>query len=200
MPPSLTIEVRQMKKIILAILVIALGFLLATWGILDLKKTERKNAVLDLIQRNEKETALKLAESLDKNSAADYFLAGFAWLMAGDIAKTEEIMAEIIVNQKTPDFWRVRALYNLACLQILKFMAGGFQNQSFLKNAVFYYQESLRISPDFWPSKYNLERLIQEKPGQEKQKEEQGEPDEKNREQRQEKSQPGLNPPLSGLP
>lgn len=195
-----------MKKIILAMLVIALGFFLTTWGIIELKKTERKNAVLDLIQKNETEAALKLAENLNGNSAADSFLAGFARLTTGDIAKTEEILAEIIVNQKTPDFWRVRALYNLAGLQILKFMAGGFQNQSFLKNAVFYYQESLRISPDFWPSKYNLERLIQEKPGQEKQrqkeeqKEEQREPDEKKGKQRQEESQPGLNPPPPGPP
>lgn len=188
-----------MKKMILAAAIIALGMAMAAFGIFRFHQIEAKNSLRDSLQKDALPKA-KTIEPFRQGPAEDQFLAAQFYLKTKDAKSFEEILTKVIIYPKTPKFWRVRALYNLANLQILKFLST--QDPSTLKNAIFYYQESLRLEPDFWLSKYNLERLILEDPNQQKsQKEKEGkdEKDSEQKEKRQENSNPGLNPPPTSI-
>lgn len=185
----------------LPIIILLIGVGGVTFGIFQLRQTDTKNFFLDSLKKNilPKTEAI---EPLKKGSAEDRFLVADFHLHNGDMEALEEALTKIIIEPKTPKFWRVRSLYNLANLQILGFSAA--QDPSMLKNAVFYYQEALRLEPDFWPAKYNLERLLQEdssgkKKGQRGEGQEgDEEQDKKQADDRQRRR--GTNPPPRGLP
>lgn len=188
------------KKIVLALTMIAFGSAVAAFGLFQFEQIESKNSVLKTIQKGDAPDEKKI-ESLKRGSAEDRLIAAHFYLKKKEREILEEILTQIIIDRKTPKFFRVRALYNLANLQVLKGLAT--QDQSAFKNAIFYYQESLRLDPGFLLSKYNLERLIQEGPEQQKNKEKkegQEEKSENQKEQKSEKNQPSLNPPQGGLP
>ena len=190
---------KMTKKMILALMLIIGGLAAAAFGLFQFKETEFRNSVLETLQKGGVPDENKI-DALKKGSAEDRLIAAHSYLKKKERKILEEILTRIIIDQKTPKFFRVRALYNLANLQVLKGLAT--QDQSAFKNAIFYYQESLRLDPGFMPSKYNLERLIQEDPNRQKsQQKKEGEEESEEREKRKsENSQPDLNPPPTGLP
>jgi len=190
---------KMTKKMILALMLIIGGLAAAAFGLFQFKETEFRNSVLETLQKGGVPDENKI-DALKKGSAEDRLIAAHSYLKKKEGKILEEILTRIIIDQKTPKFFRVRALYNLANLQVLKGLAT--QDQSAFKNAIFYYQESLRLDPGFMPSKYNLERLIQEDPNRQKsQQKKEGEEESEEREKRKsENSQPDLNPPPTGLP
>ena len=190
---------KMTKKMILALMLIIGGLAAAAFGLFQFKETEFRNSVLETLQKGGVPDENKI-DALKKGSTEDRLIAAHSYLKKKERKILEEILTRIIIDQKTPKFFRVRALYNLANLQVLKGLAT--QDQSAFKNAIFYYQESLRLDPGFMPSKYNLERLIQEDPNRQKsQQKKEGEEESEEREKRKsENSQPDLNPPPTGLP
>lgn len=190
---------KMTKKMILALMLIIGGLAAAAFGLFQFKETEFRNSVLETLQKGGVPDENKI-DALKKGSTEDRLIAAHSYLKKKEGKILEEILTRIIIDQKTPKFFRVRALYNLANLQVLKGLAT--QDQSAFKNAIFYYQESLRLDPGFMPSKYNLERLIQEDPNRQKsQQKKEGEEESEEREKRKsENSQPDLNPPPTGLP
>jgi hypothetical protein len=183
-----------------ALIVIVLGLAAAAFGLFQLERIESKNSILATLKKGGTPDERKI-EALKEGSAEDRLIAAHFYLKKKEVELLEEILTQIIIDRRTPKFFRVRALYNLAGWQVIK----GFMTQdpSAFKNAIFYYQESLRLEPDFFPAKYNLERLIQENPErQQNQKEEEGQKESEERKERKlENNQPDINPPpTDGLP
>lgn len=189
-----------MKKTILALIVIVLGSAVAAFGLFQFELIESRNSVLKTLQKGDSPDEKKI-DALKKGSAEEKLIAAHFYFKKREGKILEEILTQIIIDRKTPKFFRVRALYNLANLQVMKGLAT--QDQSAFKNAIFYYQESLRLEPDFLPSKYNLERLIQENlKKQQGQRQERGQEEpEKQKKKKYDRNQPDMNPPpASSLP
>ena len=185
------------KKTILALIVIALGSAVAALGLFQFERIESRNSVLATLKKGEAPDEKKI-EALKKGSAEDRFIAAHFYLRKKETELLEKILTQVVIDRKTPKFFRTRALYNLANLQVFKGLVT--QDPSAFKNAIFYYQESLRLEPDFLPAKYNLERLIQEdseRRQKREEKEDQGE-SEQPKEQKSENNQPDMNPPPTG--
>ena len=190
-----------MKKIIVVMIMATAGLGLMIFGFLSLKSVEKQNAVIAAIN-NESLKSPKTDESLklDQKIPANQFILSLVYLWTGDFEQGGKILTQIIVNPGTPDFWRVRAFYNLANLQFIKGLQT--QDKSALKNAIFYYQEALRLEPNFWLAKYNLEKLIKKDvhAKQQQQEEEQKDNDKQKKEENKTNEAPDMNPPSIGLP
>ncbi len=195
-----------MIKKVLTIVIILIGAAGIIFGIYELRQTEAKNSFLASLQKRPLPKA-KAVESFKKGSAEDQFLVAQFYLQKKDTHKLEDALTQIIVETETPKFWRVRAFFNLGNLQVEKLLATQGQDQTALKNAISYYEEALRLESDYWPAKYNLERLlIQESSSQssegKKEKEANPEPKSKKEEKtpRPDESRPKMNPPPQGQP
>lgn len=183
------------------------GLAMIFLGFFQMRRVETKNFVLSALENNNAADG-KTIEDFQKGSIEEQFIASQATLTAGDYKFAEELLTQIIIKTDTNRYWRARGFYNLGNMEISKAMVT--QDQSAVKNAVFYYQESLRLDSGFRLAKYNLERLIQEEARDNKgdkddqegeDKSHDGEQDKKPKpEQREDREMgmPNMNPPQSG--